>query len=130
MRTVLSCFMTITLLIEGSAGWCCHPGVVCNCAPTDTSQTAGYCNHHERIANEGGQTAPAEPCRCEAKCQGVCVFLPPQKTQPVLLFDVWAMLPSLAVDQLAAAPLASPPGDPFDAESPVRLHLLQRTLLI
>lgn len=129
MRTVLSCLMAITLLIEGSAGWCCHPGVISSCAPADTPQSAGYCNHHERTANEVGQS-PAEPCRCEAKCQGVCVFLPPQKTQSVVLFDVAAMLPSLAVDQLAAASLGSPLDDTFDAESPVRLHLLLRILLI
>ena len=138
MRAILSLFTVVTLLVEGTTGWCCHPpghDEMCCSAPVVSPEVDACCRHHAQTTNQSGQK-PVGPCQGEPKCQGICIFLPSQKTlvempELVSLFDVAGMLPTLSVDHMAATVIGSSSSDPFDAESPlVRLYLLHRTFLI
>lgn len=137
MRSIISLLTAATLLIEGTAGWCCHPpghDEICGRALSDAPQSGACCEYHQRATDEGTEV-PVGPCQGKPECHGICVFMPPQKshldgTQAVCQIDHAAMLPTLAMAQLAAASFGSASRDPLDAESPVRLHLLHRLLLI
>ena len=137
MRAILSLVTALTLLIEGSAGWCCHPpgcDELCCSAPIVAPEVDACCQHHAQTTTRDGQK-PADPCQGEPKCQGICVFLPSQKTlvempQPVSLFDLAGILPALSSDPTADTAVGAFLSGPFDAESPVRLYLLHRTFLI
>ncbi|MCE9556374.1 MAG: hypothetical protein K8T91_23750 [Planctomycetes bacterium] len=107
---------------------------MCCSAPVEAAEVDACCQHHAQTTKSDGQK-PVGPCQGEPKCQGICIFLPSQKTlvempQPVTLFDVAGMLPALLSDPMAAAAVGSSLSDPFDAEPPVRLYLLHRTFLI
>lgn len=148
MRAVLSLLTALTLLVEGTTGWCCHPPVhdeecctalmcctaIMCCTALIPSDACNCCQHHAQTTQRDGQQ-PAGPCQGEPKCQGICIFLPSQKPlmempQPDSLFDVAGMLPARSSDPLATTAIGYSLGDPFDAESPPRLYLLHRTFLI
>ena len=136
MRAIVSILTAATLFVEGTGGWCLHPpghDEICGRAQAVAPECEGCCKFHERAADEGGQ-APVGPCQGESECHGICIFVPAQKSHlddplSVTQYDA-VVLATLVTDRPTVAPIGSPSGDPFDAESPVRLHLLHQLLLI
>ncbi len=146
MRTVLSNFMAVWLLILAVTGWCCHQPCDCaQAAPNSVSPAhlvpccAGLLQPskcaEDCCNNTHDAVPPRAPCKDHSKCQGVCIYLPAE-TNPV---DGKLSLMSFYLDSVNSAQvglLGTPAfcfGGPCDLVGPAppsRLHVLHQVFLI
>lgn len=135
MRAIVTNLTAGLLFIHTVFGCCWHHAHDCDhcVAKTgpSTGLTASCCGHDEADDNQ-----PAEPCHCEFECQGVCTYLPPEKTtveapaKSIASLDLLAVLPTAAAtDSRGTSHRAESHGLPPLAGS-LRLHLWHRILLI
>ncbi|MGD9645610.1 MAG: hypothetical protein AB7U73_07855 [Pirellulales bacterium] len=142
MHAFVSSLISATLLLHAVLGCCWHhehvPAVGCQSAnnvvgshrhPADADHGCG-CNHQS-----GGQHESEEPCPGDSHCQGVCTYLPPQKTSFEIPLTVTPLAIVASIDPLADCSSAAVPSwlDALfctAAPPPVRLHLAQQVLLI
>ena len=139
MHAFLSNLTAFLLVVHAMIG-CCHHQWHCDAecaaaAPVSLCAAPLPCcdqccgSYHE-------SEPPAEPCDCEFECQGVCTYVPTEKTQvdasPAdAAFDFPAAIPALLDGQLAAAALPWDLAHTLnDSPPPLRLHLLYQILLI
>jgi hypothetical protein len=143
MHAFLSNLTAVLLVIHAMIG-CCHHHWHCDdecaaavtlcaapcpcCAPYTCCEPC--CGSHDESEQ------PSQPCNGELQCQGVCSYLPTQKTVIDASdvdsgLDFAAIIPTHLDGHLAAAAL--PWGFAHtvnDSPPPLRLHLLHQILLI
>jgi hypothetical protein len=133
MHAILASLMAAVVSIQALLGCCWHHARLCaQCEPAvKTVQPKACCHRHQaKATDEPGQP---KPCNCRIECEGLCTYLPPQKTHidvaplPVA-FDCVAILPARAESH--PAPAWEPSGGPAPAGPPLRLHLMHQILLI
>lgn len=129
--------MAATLFIHALIGCCCHHahGV----APHDASQVAAAqsntcCEHRHHASDERGQQSGG-PCKSGAECQGVCTYLPPQKTQidaPQFVISVDLMAGEFAAvgGHASSANRWERTRGWVESGSSLRLHLRHQVILI
>ncbi len=135
MHAVLSHSMAALLFIHALLGCCwhhAHRSAPSESTPAQTSKPVACCHHQDEGESE---QQPQAPCDGRLECQGICTYLPPQKTQidfaQVLLpFDHVAVLPAAGSDCLAPTASWEFNCGPLDLKPPLRLHLLHQILLI
>ena len=136
MHALFSNLMAAWLLTLAVSGWCCHrpfgcEGVQRNAA--SVTHTIGSCC---KCCNSQTSAASTAPCNCRwGECQGVCTYLPPQRTQVdtqhvLLPFDFAAIISALGDAQVAVALSWERAYHPIRFEPSLRLHLLHQILLI
>jgi len=138
MRTLLSNLTAVLLVIHAMIG-CCHHHWHSDteCAEAEFTLCAAPCQCCDPCCGTHDEgELPSSPCNGELECQGVCAYLPTQKTviddsSADIAVDFAAVAPSLLDGRLAAATL------PWDlahtlneSPPPLRLHLLYQILLI
>jgi hypothetical protein len=140
MRTVFSSLVAVSLLIHAAFGCCWHHlHETAGEGHSDFGQAIAAESEHGHAdcpcgCNSHSGNAPHSPSKDRPHCQGICQYLPPQKTQldtfsalAALDFAVVATttidVPTITTSNFALA-LAEP------ARPPVRLHLFQQLLLI
>ncbi len=129
VHTVLPHLLASLLLIQSMTGWCWRcPHDTC---PKVLSQAAGQitCHCHEHSKSE----KPKTPDNCPRECQGFCVYASTSDTNVELPhFDP-------TVDSAVIAPLLGGfsthvswelVSNSVDSRPPLRLHLLNQSLLI
>ena len=137
MRALQSNLTAILLVIHAMIG-CCHHhwhcDAECAAAVTLCAAPCQCCDQCGGSHDESEQ--PSQPCNGELQCQGVCSYLPTQKTVIDASdvdsgLDFAAIIPTHLDGHLAAAAL--PWGFAHtvnDSPPPLRLHLLHQILLI
>ena len=148
MHAAISSLIAASLLLHAALGCCrhhAHEGLGCTPGVWNRAAETGACchEHDDPAAGDAGEYAngnsdehaPAAPCRGDSTCQGVCTYLPPQKSQLQLpLFPtLLAFVPTPCV--LAETSQRTSPAwlDALfctGAAPHVRLHLAQSVLLI
>ena len=140
MHAAISSLIATTLLLQSVLGCCrhhAHEGMGCTHGAKNRADKALACCHDHDVpaAGNSDEHAPASPCPGDSTCQGVCTYLPPQKSQ----FEI-PLLPTL----LALVPTPCVLAETSQRTSPawldalfctgaaphVRLHLAQSVLLI
>ncbi len=132
MHAVVSSLISATLLLHAVLGCCGHHAHKNVRSHGRMIETTACCHEHQ---DSSRQHTPAPPCQDPSDCQGVCTYLPPQKTQ----FEI-----PLTPTPLAAVSMANPMAYAGSFNAPawldalfcnvaaphVRLHLAQQVLLI
>jgi hypothetical protein len=135
MRTFLSGLLAIALLIHAAYGCCWHHAhgeapcdhtIVAAIAPAD-------CCEQPVTPVDGNQ--PHSPGDHQRDCQGVCTYLPTQKTQldfPTVFASIDLVATPAGNDdgELFALGVSGVVHHPRSFEPPLRLHLLHQQLLI
>jgi hypothetical protein len=137
MRALLSNLTAVLLVIHAMIG-CCHhhwhSDAECAAAATISAAPCQCCDPCCGSNDESEQ--PSHPCDGKLECQGVCNYVPTEKTQidasPAdAAFDFAAAIPTLLGGHLAAATLSWDRAHTLnDSPPPLRLHLLHQILLI
>ena len=133
MDRVLSSAIAALLFIHTACGCCWHHAhQSAACGHTQLPGLAGAC-HHEKCPP--GDESSDGPCRCRLECQGVCTYLPPQKTrldspQVVVPFDLVAAVSASAEAHSGSAWHGGAELHSSHVGPPLRLHLLHQIFLI
>jgi hypothetical protein len=135
MHAAVSSLMVAVLAVQTVFGCCWHHAhwhLHCNRSRVEAAAPVKCCHHHQH--ESPGQPSP-EPCQNHDECQGLSVFLLPQKLQIeashcITAFDIAAIVPSLADGQVATGFFGADVACSSSIEPPLRLHLLHQTLLI
>jgi len=144
MHAVISGLIAASLLLHAVLGCCrhhAHEGLGCtHCVRNRAAETVACCHEHdEPAAGDAGEYtdehAPATPCPGDSTCQGVCSYLPPQKSQfqIPLLPTLFALVPTPCVLADTSQPTSPAWLDALfgtGVAPHVRLHLAQSVLLI
>ncbi len=134
MQAVLSNLLAGLLFIHAVLGCCWHSTHVCALASPPEATSEHVCGHRHACCHHDQPAAPADPCECRVECQGICTFLPPQKTQ-LDLTQIVAPVEFLAVSPMIDAVAdATTRGEQSCShipwQPPQRLHLMIQILLI
>jgi hypothetical protein len=136
MNAFLSNLTAVTLVIHAMIGCCHHHWQHADEAVSAAAvSVACTCCHHGDQAGEEEQV-PEEPCSGEIQCQGVCTYLPSQKTDidasPMSSSFEYAIVPPVAgMCQLAISASTWDSSDgPDNSRQPPTLHHLHQLLLI
>ncbi len=139
MHAFLSNLTAVLLVVHAMIGCCHHPWhceVECAAAAPVSLCAVAFPCCDQCCESYDESEPPAEPCDCELECQGVCTYLPTEKTQIDVspadtAFDLPAAIPALLDGHLAAARLSRVLAHTLDeSPPPLRLHLLHQILLI
>lgn len=143
MRALFTNLTAVLLFIHAVLGCCWHHAHQCDrCGAEDgaAAETGfarfapGLLGCHDCDDDDHGQ--PADPCRCQFECQGVCVYVAPQKSSldgasvSGADFDLWAVTagpPAARIGEAAAR--ADFLSSPIMATG-LRPHLLYQVLVI
>jgi hypothetical protein len=135
MHTFLSGLLAIALSVHALFGCCWHRAYsdpLCDHAIASVIAPAECCEHPNMPVD---RNLPQTPGNHQRDCQGVCTYLPTQKTQ----LDVPTVFESLDLvatptgnfdGQLSALGVTGVAHHPRSFEPPLRLHLLHQLLLI
>jgi hypothetical protein len=134
MRVIVSNLTAAMLLVHALVGCCRY--YEHNCGRHDfatdcVSVIAACCDHCH-----GRNEAPTRPENCGFECQGVCTYLPPQKTfidspHSNISRDFLPLDPPLADNCLASASFLLEQSSSWSRpELPLRLHLLHQIILV
>lgn len=129
MQALLSTAMAGLLLLHAAAGALWHHS--CGCAESGAfdapAEACCSCGH-------GDAARPSAPCQCHWECATCCIYLPASKIQLERSADMafapaatgsLAILDSSLSDRFSGFVFA-----PEAAAPPVRLHLLNQSLLV
>jgi hypothetical protein len=133
MRALLAGLTALVLFIHAASGCCWHHHHEGEAHGGTPGTATAHCDHHRHGNEHHGQ--PHGPCKSGSKCQGVCTYLPVQRTQlnaPQLV---------VALDLVGDAAVAGCGAQrtstswarvccPSDLRPPLRLHLLHQVLVI
>jgi hypothetical protein len=133
MRIFFSSLVAASLLIHAVLGCCWHHAQdLSGCGDTVAEQAvdAGCC-HHDHGDQDHGQPSHAP---CKGHCQGLCTYLPVQKTQLDhqqlhAALDFAIIAPATGDAQIAAG-FCLARAHETAAQPPLRLHLFHQILLI
>lgn len=131
MQAVLSHLLASLLLIQALTGWCWHcPHDTCSDQVAEAKNSSTCCCHESRQHDDS--TIPEQ---CPRECQGFCVYVSSVDTQVDLLqLDISFHCQVQVIDSLLAASPAPVAWDRIvdsvDSRPPLRLHLLNQSLLI
>jgi hypothetical protein len=106
MNKLLSSLVACSLLANAAFG-CCHAHQAsCDEAPLAALCDDAVCLFHDCCGDHPKQHGQPEhaPCKCPMHCQGVCTYLPVEKTQ------VDSRLTHVLIDLAAIVPAAMPSG--------------------
>jgi hypothetical protein len=140
MRSLFSSIVAVSLLVHAAFGCCWH----------HVHETAGTCGaetghalaiesaHEHNDCLSGCEshncTSPHSHGKDHANCQGVCQYLPVQKTQLDRVYTIasldFALVTPVTIDVQTIALANIAPALTEPAQPPVRLHLFQQLLLI
>jgi hypothetical protein len=129
--------LTAVLLIINAMIGCCHRHWQCDAEGMVTNvcvAPCGSCSYHSEDRHSDKQP-PADPCKGESSCHGVCTYLPTPKTvidasSTDSAVDFSAAIPALLDWQLVAALPWNLAPDCSGASPSLRLHLLHQIWLI
>lgn len=140
MRAWFTNLTAALLFIHAVLGCCWHHAHECN------RRGAGHCGApgatgFAQIAPEqlgcddGDHGQPADPCRCKLECQGVCVYVAPQKSSldagvTGTDFHLCASAANPVAARLGKATACSDSCRSPIAGAPLRPHLLYQVLVI
>jgi hypothetical protein len=134
MRAIVSNLTAAMLLVHALVGCCRH--LERNCvrheSATEGVSVMAACCDHCRGQNESSP----RPEKCGCECQGVCTYLPPQKTlidapHSIISFDFLPIDPPLADNCLASANALLEQSSSCSCPGlPLRLHLLHQIILV
>jgi hypothetical protein len=138
MRAVFSSLVAVSLFIHAMIGCCwhhAHESACCNDSPVEQAAEVGCChhNHSEHGDQQHGQPSQA-PCKGHSHCQGLCTYLPPQKSHvdtfsPHTPLDFAAIAPATCDVHVVAVVRAERTHE-SPAGPPLRLHLYYQILVI
>ena len=148
MRAWFTNLTAVLLFIHAVLGCCWHHAHECDrcgaerCGAEEASGFAhaalGLCGCHDCADDDHGQ--PAGPCRCQFECQGVCTYLPPEKSSldaglsgadfDGADFDFWAVTATPRAANIGEATAHAHSFIPPRAATPLPPHLLHQVLLI
>ena len=133
MHAILSNLMAVTLLVHALQGCCWQYAHGCVQCVKPVSKATACCKHHHAKCQQ--KQAPCVPCKCKLQCQGVCTYLPQQKTQfdrpqPAIQHDFAVVIPVLAGCKVVSESVSGRNHAAGPLKLPVRLHLLHQILLI
>lgn len=137
MRIIFASLVAASLLIHAVIGCCWHhaqdEASCCNEVAAEQAVDAGCCHHDhgDRSSQEHGQPSHAP---CKSHCQGLCTYLPVQKSQLdhqqlQAALDFAIIAPATGDAQMAAG-FCFARAHETSAEPPLRLHLFYQILLI
>ena len=139
MHALISNLTAVLLIIHAMIG-CCHHHWHCDeecAAAAAITLCAAPCQCCDQCCGSHDESEqPSQPCNGELECQGICTYLPTQKTvidasPAVAAFDFAAVIPTLLDGRLAAAALSWDRTHTHNDSPPaLRLHLLHQILLI
>lgn len=141
MRAFFTNLTAVLLFIHAVLGCCWHHAHECNrCGAEHCAAAGGFdqvapglCGCHE--CSDDDQDQPAGPCRCKFECQGVCIYLPQQKSSldagvSGTDFDFWTATAKPVAAGIGEAIVRDGSFEPPIVETPLRLHLLYQIMLI
>jgi hypothetical protein len=135
MPRMLASFTAGLVCLHALLGCCWLHAQRCALCPAEACQVAEHdgCCSHDRSERPGGHESD-DPCQCRIECQGVCVYLPPEKAQIdcsdlTISFAICATPAWLDGSHMDGLP-GRPRGGWADSVPPLRLHLLHQVLLI
>ena len=143
MHAFLSLLTAGTLAIHALLGCCWHRVQPCthgDCVTASDSQATvsdpqgkDCCKHQHD--SKGPSEKRSGPCECQFECQGVCTFLPSQKTMieasPLVIpFSFVAFAATLTDGRWESTFRWEPLCGFHESEPSLRLHLLHQMLLI
>jgi hypothetical protein len=132
MQAILINLLASLLLAQSALAAASHCAHAClRCDEVAAAQTeSNCCQHHSQ-----NERTPATPRPCECRCQAVPAYLPSPKShveasQSMSALDLAALPASTVQAPCGTLLITALIGGPPRAESPCRLHLLHRQLLI
>jgi hypothetical protein len=138
MRAIVSNITAAMLLIHAMVGCCrhheCH-AASCDGALEKVCPTDGCC-HRNHPPCDRPTERPHRPANCTFGCQGVCTYVPPEKTlvekpHSTIALDFLPADPALADSSLVTAGSLWESTDCGPAPGlPLRLHLMHQILLV
>jgi hypothetical protein len=135
MRALFSSLVACSLLIHAALGcsWHHEHDGLCSQEAASEHAVAKCCHHHDGPQEQHDQPSHS-PCDGHSHCQGLCSYLPVQKSQldsdyHSVLLDFAAIAPALCDVQVSGL-VCFERSHETAAGPPLRLHLYHQILLI
>jgi hypothetical protein len=138
MQAIFSNLVAASLFIHAMIGCCwhhAHDSSCCDESPAEQVVETNCCHHDHGDRNDTPLGEPSHaPCQGQSHCQGLCNYLPVQKTQLDTVdlsvpLDYAIIAPATYEIQVAAL-LHMERVHETAAKPPMRLHLFHQILLI